>query len=273
MAPEQVTGDPVTPRTDVYAGCLVLRELLLGRPAFDERLPELELLTSMLEARLPPIERMRARHSAHARRRDRPRSVAPIRRTARSRPARWSSSFARTPTWSSRMRSSSRVRARAHSMVGEARGLLSQSAPTPRSVSRRATRDSPVVALVARYAARGDDCERKREHGEPPSDRRSPSVRPAVEVRPLGFRRGRPHCCRRPWPRVRGREQSPLARSRSGGERGRTAGLGERSSPGPPSSAVAVPAPASAPVSVPLSRLLAGRDRSAPRGSSPPHLD
>ena len=39
MAPEQVTGDPVTPRTDVYAGCLVLRELLLGRPAFDERLP------------------------------------------------------------------------------------------------------------------------------------------------------------------------------------------------------------------------------------------
>jgi eukaryotic-like serine/threonine-protein kinase len=59
MAPEQVTGDPVTQRTDVYAGCLVLRELLLGRPAFDEHMPELELLTSMLETRLAPIETLR----------------------------------------------------------------------------------------------------------------------------------------------------------------------------------------------------------------------
>ena len=60
MAPEQVTGDPVTPRTDVYAGCLVLRELLLARPTFDEKLPELELLTSMLETRIAPIETLRA---------------------------------------------------------------------------------------------------------------------------------------------------------------------------------------------------------------------
>ncbi len=60
MAPEQVTGDPVTPRTDVYAGCLVLRELLLGRPAFDEQLPELELLTSMLQSKLAPTETLRS---------------------------------------------------------------------------------------------------------------------------------------------------------------------------------------------------------------------
>ncbi len=60
MAPEQVTGDPVTPRTDVYAGCLVLRELLLARPTFDEKLPELELLTSMVQSRLAPIETLRA---------------------------------------------------------------------------------------------------------------------------------------------------------------------------------------------------------------------
>jgi serine/threonine-protein kinase len=59
MAPEQITGEPVTPRTDVYAGCLVLRELLLGRPAFDERLAELELLKSMLEPRLAPVETLR----------------------------------------------------------------------------------------------------------------------------------------------------------------------------------------------------------------------
>jgi serine/threonine-protein kinase len=59
MAPEQVTGDPVTPQTDVYAGCLLLREMLLGRPAFDERLPELELLKAMIDARLAPIDALR----------------------------------------------------------------------------------------------------------------------------------------------------------------------------------------------------------------------
>jgi serine/threonine-protein kinase len=59
MAPEQVKGDPVTPRTDVYAGCLVLRELLILRPAFDEALPELELLRAMDAARLAPVEALR----------------------------------------------------------------------------------------------------------------------------------------------------------------------------------------------------------------------
>jgi serine/threonine protein kinase len=60
MAPEQVIGDAVTPRTDVYAGCLLLRELLLARPNFDARLPELELLGAMAEPELPPVESLRA---------------------------------------------------------------------------------------------------------------------------------------------------------------------------------------------------------------------
>ena len=59
MAPEQVMAEPITPRTDVYAGCLLLRELLLSRPAFDRKLPELELLRSMAESRLPPIDTLR----------------------------------------------------------------------------------------------------------------------------------------------------------------------------------------------------------------------
>ncbi len=34
MAPEQLLGGPIAPRTDLYAGALVLRELLSGTPAF-----------------------------------------------------------------------------------------------------------------------------------------------------------------------------------------------------------------------------------------------
>ena len=60
MAPEQVLGERVTPRTDVYAGCLLLREMLLGKPAFPLGTPELELLRAMAETELEPIEKMRA---------------------------------------------------------------------------------------------------------------------------------------------------------------------------------------------------------------------
>jgi len=60
MAPEQVTGGPITTRTDVYSACLLLRELLLGQRTFPRELPELELLQAMASPSLAPIERLRA---------------------------------------------------------------------------------------------------------------------------------------------------------------------------------------------------------------------
>ena len=60
MAPEQVVGDRVSPRTDVYAGCLLLRELLLSRPAFTQgKMAELEYLKSMADPQLTPLEKIR----------------------------------------------------------------------------------------------------------------------------------------------------------------------------------------------------------------------
>jgi serine/threonine protein kinase len=60
MAPEQVLGDAITPRTDVYCACLMLRELLLGRPSFTRRgRHELELMQEMAAPRLEPVERLR----------------------------------------------------------------------------------------------------------------------------------------------------------------------------------------------------------------------
>jgi eukaryotic-like serine/threonine-protein kinase len=60
MAPEQVLGEAITPRTDVYSACLMLRELLLGRPAFTRRgRHELELMQEMAEPRLEPVEQLR----------------------------------------------------------------------------------------------------------------------------------------------------------------------------------------------------------------------
>jgi serine/threonine-protein kinase len=60
MAPEQVLGEPVSVRTDVYAGCLLLRELLARRPTFARaKLPELEMLRAMAEPSFPPLEVIR----------------------------------------------------------------------------------------------------------------------------------------------------------------------------------------------------------------------
>jgi eukaryotic-like serine/threonine-protein kinase len=60
MAPEQVMGRAITPATDVYAACLVLRELLVGKPAFTRgRSSELDFLRAMAEPEVPPIERLR----------------------------------------------------------------------------------------------------------------------------------------------------------------------------------------------------------------------
>jgi serine/threonine-protein kinase len=60
MAPEQIVGESVTVRADVYGAALLLWEMLAGRHAFDrDSLPELEILQAMAEPRLPPIERIR----------------------------------------------------------------------------------------------------------------------------------------------------------------------------------------------------------------------
>jgi len=60
MAPEQIVGDAITVRADVYGAGLLLWELLAGRHAFErDSLPELEILQAMAQPRIPPIERLR----------------------------------------------------------------------------------------------------------------------------------------------------------------------------------------------------------------------
>ncbi len=60
MAPEQVRGERVTIRTDVYAASLVLWELLARRKAIQaDRLPEMEILRAMAEPNLPKLDVLR----------------------------------------------------------------------------------------------------------------------------------------------------------------------------------------------------------------------
>ncbi|HVM39729.1 MAG TPA: protein kinase, partial [Acidimicrobiia bacterium] len=61
LAPEQVEGGPVDPRTDVYALGLVLYEMLAGRPAFDsEDGNQISLAVARVHADPPPPSRFRA---------------------------------------------------------------------------------------------------------------------------------------------------------------------------------------------------------------------
>ncbi|MDB4944962.1 MAG: serine/threonine protein kinase [Labilithrix sp.] len=60
MAPEQAKGEPVTPRADVYAGAIVLWEMLTRRRAFLRgALPELEVLKALADPRIVPLDVLR----------------------------------------------------------------------------------------------------------------------------------------------------------------------------------------------------------------------
>lgn len=60
MAPEQVVGAPVGPRTDIFAACVLLRELLLNRPTFPRRgLSEVEFMRSIAQANIEDLRKMR----------------------------------------------------------------------------------------------------------------------------------------------------------------------------------------------------------------------
>ena len=60
MAPEQVRGEAVTPRADVYAAAIVLWELLTKRRAFLRgALPELEVLRALADPHIVPLDVLR----------------------------------------------------------------------------------------------------------------------------------------------------------------------------------------------------------------------
>ena len=66
LAPEQVRGEPATVRTDVYAACLLVRELLLRSPVFPrENRSEMELLAAMAAPELVPLAALRPALPVH----------------------------------------------------------------------------------------------------------------------------------------------------------------------------------------------------------------
>jgi eukaryotic-like serine/threonine-protein kinase len=68
MAPEQVRGENVTVRADVYAATLVLWELLARRKAIQRgALPEVEVLKAMAKPQFPSLDALRPELSAEVR--------------------------------------------------------------------------------------------------------------------------------------------------------------------------------------------------------------
>jgi serine/threonine protein kinase len=54
MSPEQILGEPLDGRSDLYSLGVILYELLSGRPPFDAKTPD-ELWTQVLEVEPPPV--------------------------------------------------------------------------------------------------------------------------------------------------------------------------------------------------------------------------
>ncbi|MBX5482135.1 MAG: protein kinase [Myxococcaceae bacterium] len=64
MAPEQILGEPLDARADLYSLGVILYELLSGRPPFDARTPH-ELWTRVLESEASPLQYYNPRVDAY----------------------------------------------------------------------------------------------------------------------------------------------------------------------------------------------------------------